>query len=1396
MALKPEIGQEGGQQYPIVKSIQTFLGQMAEGGAQPATTVLKELLQNADDAGATEVSIVLDERIPPAVLSDQYKQFCHPAIIVRNNAPFRIKTEVPEDGQDDFTAIRDVASGHKRADSTAAGRFGIGFNSVYFLTDTPMIFSRREIHIFDLLHKVFPVNGWIFSLSEFPANSESAAGEIKTVLEWCLPKDALQTDSIGGIAKDADYRQAAFRLPFRIDTESKERLFEENFPHSRARKKVLDDMIDEAKCSILFLKSVNTIAFSVLKPDGCAVIAQTRITPNPSEFKDVLEAIRNKENLENTVHFERIITCSKDQGQTQILKFHVWHSVYTNNSKLTELRKRLEASDRAVPWVSIAIPLDRESSQIDGIEGARWRVFLPLLESGPSRSIFSGAFFVGPSRQKMEYRLDEGILKTEWNQALVEHGLVDLFSNISVQLPEIASDLLENDPKSYLALFPSRPASSSPSNLTEYFNACFSKANWWLSIRDIWGEELHLIVGDSSTEITLNMIPEWLIPYKDCFKNSASDSRRFVTTALGNALKERPIDGSGITVNREIPFDVAESVLKAPVPPKVEDLKRLLDIILRAENVPEVLEGAWAFIKSDDGSIIKFDTETFYIIDIQKNREPILDHLRMLPLHFESVEWVKEEGLAKNWKKGDSQFTNIKPPDYEAAIELMRWLPKENQHDIVTQSSQVAPIVDFLIQQDPRWLSDLKLGFMVRTANYKESRRDLGVIFLKASQSTKDNEALWEVWFRTLFAEVDPGFAKEIMRLLEKQPHCLQMLNSQGCEVIEAKSDIALNVLNRSLKNKPELITDLQNEINKKKSVSAGFSERISRSMIEYADNGWEEMDDALKLTLKHLPIHRTAEEQFVSLITDPDNGTDRYMEQFMLQTEDDLKDAPIEFASYVLLQCRDRGTKNFYRNRLQIEVHGRVAVLKDILKQIGTTDDQVKNNKLLNYLLTYYTQTVDELRESKDQIDKDEAVRLGLQLSKANFIPCLDGSWHSARECCFVTRVQEQMVKQKWPQKEIPVLIQLLFQGECIVRLGDSGDINHFLKKQNIEINEIDPHRLYQQAITSNSAELSLKERVRLINDNIPERPNVDIKPSPVLQAMSIPTLTGERPLGQIEYIDSYPLPLQAMKLVAPNAMDKKAFAQQMGLLENRILKVLRALCVNEILSDEVANRVVNHFLDLWEVCKTKEDRFSILIYIKNNRLYVKTQTLISDLDVVLVETEKQTWKKPALIFSPILMLTDPPLLTEEEKPNSSAPEEIKEVWGVWCEIRTKSQALQTLVEKVEAQKSSQKVVGELYNWIDRVYPPSDTDQNKDFKEALRTIHGCWPKRMVKKNLLPQEMLLFIKGMMFCKSAFGYLLYPFLRRSEAMKKKLDSRQSLKQIRKIWKLFVIVCLRL
>ena len=89
----------------------------------------QELIQNADDAGATKVKFLLDAR-PDAygtesLINPEMARFQGPALYSQNDAAFK---------DSDWESIQTLRGSVKENDPSKVGRFGIGFNSVYHLT--------------------------------------------------------------------------------------------------------------------------------------------------------------------------------------------------------------------------------------------------------------------------------------------------------------------------------------------------------------------------------------------------------------------------------------------------------------------------------------------------------------------------------------------------------------------------------------------------------------------------------------------------------------------------------------------------------------------------------------------------------------------------------------------------------------------------------------------------------------------------------------------------------------------------------------------------------------------------------------------------------------------------------------------------------------------------------------------------------------------------------------------------------------------------------------------------------------------------------------------------------------------------------------------------------------
>ncbi len=1344
MPTRPPIGEQGGQAYDVARAIRNFLRQMAEGRTRLAPAVIKELIQNADDAGADSMDVILDERVPPSgTPHEEYEDLCGPALIIRNNAPFE---------GSDFKAIRDVAGGHKRAQGTAAGRFGIGFNSVYFLTDTPVIFSRREVHIFDLLGKVVDPPGWKFPLDAFPVTSGTHVGPIKGVLEWILPKVALGgAQTFGEMASDAeaDLRQAVFRLPLRRTAEEVEALYDDRFGGPLLRRQLLGEVIEQTARSLLFLKKLCTVSFAVLGEEGLSEVAQIYISRPPEGYVQFLNKVREHAKLLapgdrlRSGSFRRTLDCwttLAPTGETIERKdsswsFEIRHEARFDDDDLLQLRRRLHLNnEKAVPWTSVAIPLTLESLRAEGKETPAWRVFLPLDEPGPCGCPLSAALFVGPSRRKCEFRLegsDEAKRKTEWNRTLVRKGLLPLLQEATFDIPDLLRGLVTESPRDYLSLFPVAPAGADePSSLAEDLQQCFSREPWRLRIFDIWGEDIDLMIDESGT---LELIPEWLVKYSDRFRSLSTEDRRFVAFNVGDTVQKRLGDTSAVRVNRKVGSDVLELILAHDTPPNANDLDRLLKGYVDIGSLAAAdLENLWCFQDLEDGSLLRFHKDHFYVSVGRVPTEGILSHLRKLGLDFVDTHWVKvDAGILSVLREHQEALGNIASAadSTSTGIELLRRVSPNFGHDSILHAREIAPVVDFLISVEPHKMpQDLHLAFLVRSAENKSRYRRAGSILIRPTDPSSDESAIWEMMFRRTFAEIHHEFAPEINRFLDHAPQSLPTLDDEGCRVVRPTVEESLRLLHEARVNDRDFIDRLIHEFDRryKRSGDAQLqAEKAAALVVLEASRRWEEMSGEERATILALPIHRKPDGTHIPL-ADPATTDLPDLTSFRLQSDDDLRDAPIDVPEYSLLQSDDRAVSLFYRLKLGLEVHGRIAVLKDVLRQIG--NDGVDSKKLLSYLAKYYVDTVEELEASNDPANQADGQELRKRMESARTVPCIDEQWRRARDCQDSARVAKALVAQGWDKKEIPKLLRGLFDGQPVV--SNSSELRRLVRKLH-EFNEAPIESIFSRAVLSESSHLTVEQRCRLVVDNWNNRSTVTSRAAILNNNVSVPTLAGERKLTQTVFVKDSLLARSALRHFYPAAVDDEAFARRFSICANDVPKVLAAFSVAQVSEESVKQTVIGKFSQTWPRLDDTA-RCDLLEYIGRRQLAGDLEQSAADLDVTLVRDPKVRWTKPTGIAAPKWLRYPTEMLADRQLPDTaSLTESAKEVWDHWCGLKTPTQLLDVAIENAEALlvQHKHKATRNIFKWIESLHEDEEVPRT-DVTAALSSTRWVFAKK------------------------------------------------------------------
>ena len=246
---KYSIGVPFGQREDLTTRIQGLLK------GYPIGSIFRELIQNADDARATEIEFIVDPREHPTekIFDAKWKALQGPALLVRNDGRF---------SQDDLDGIKDLGRGSKRDDPVKTGQYGVGFNCVYNVTDTPTFMTQvvgqkdPVLCVFD--PKCRNVHG---------ANHASPGRMFNTEADKVF-SDAFSPYKI----KNFDPTQGVlFRLPLRTKAQADEDvsvISKRAVNVSQLGSLLKEFMVQEAGECLLFLKSVRRIVVSKMTESG------------------------------------------------------------------------------------------------------------------------------------------------------------------------------------------------------------------------------------------------------------------------------------------------------------------------------------------------------------------------------------------------------------------------------------------------------------------------------------------------------------------------------------------------------------------------------------------------------------------------------------------------------------------------------------------------------------------------------------------------------------------------------------------------------------------------------------------------------------------------------------------------------------------------------------------------------------------------------------------------------------------------------------------------------------------------------------------------------------------------------------------------------------------------
>ncbi|RGB37961.1 hypothetical protein C1646_693362, partial [Rhizophagus diaphanus] len=420
-------GEDFKPKEPYTSRLRKILEEYPDG-----SQILREILQNSDDAQSTEQIFILDFNEYPSnkLFRPQLDRYQGPALISKNTAIFE---------EDDFKSLLNLADSKKLKKFDKIGAMGIGFNSIYHITDSPSFITGSKYVILDPHERHF--NGGIqfdFVRQELAEDFPDQFAPFSKILQCNKPFKE-------------PFKGTIFRYPLRDSTDS-------DISNKVYKPEEILDMFrkfyeHESINCLLFLKYIECISFYVLRKGGEPELLYKIQLENADQVRKqrclISESIASMMNSTNSKELVTSYVASFYRQKGDDKEPNSEWLILNYLDDLLDTKKNFSKIGlyKFIPNVGLAVPL-KDFKNVIG----RLFCFLPLPIYMPFLVSVHGYFAVSTNRRSLwspnenEDLADDALarIKAKWNQYLFENVLpkawVKFLHELPHKVPNIQSD--------------------------------------------------------------------------------------------------------------------------------------------------------------------------------------------------------------------------------------------------------------------------------------------------------------------------------------------------------------------------------------------------------------------------------------------------------------------------------------------------------------------------------------------------------------------------------------------------------------------------------------------------------------------------------------------------------------------------------------------------------------------------------------------------------------------------------------------------------------------------------------------------------------------------------------------------------------------------------------------